>query len=74
MTQLLGLWIEPTIAMRRGEQMVFQCSWCGTVVVQSSVSAIEVTIGQLGACPSCGREAGWWQQHLPVAGLCEASA
>lgn len=60
---LLGLEVTPTVAMRRGQQMVFQCSHCGTVVVQSSLAP-----GELGACPACGTTR-WWKQRLPVAGL-----
>jgi hypothetical protein len=63
---LLGLEVSPTIAMRRGEQAVFQCSECGSVVVQSSLAN-----GALGPCPACRRDCGWWRQQLPVAGLRE---
>lgn len=57
--------IEPTISMRRGEQQVFQCAQCGTVVVQPSTQP-----GKLGTCPSCGDSThGWVKQDLPVAGL-----
>lgn len=61
--ELLGLQLTPTVAMRRGQQQVYQCTECGTVVVQSSVTA-----GPLGACPACGHSA-WSLQRLPVAGL-----
>lgn len=59
------LTVVPTIAMRQGQQSVFQCSWCGTVVVQPRPAS-----SQLGVCPCCERPgAAWWQQSLPVAGL-----
>lgn len=60
---LLGLELEPTTAMRRGEQLVFQCAHCGLVAVQSNLAA-----GPLGACPACERDQ-WWEQKLPLAGL-----
>ena len=76
MTQLafdleaLGLKLEPTIAMRRGEQEVFQHSYCGTVVVRSDLAR---DLAQLGDCPSCTRpREPWWHQQIGrdgVAGL-----
>ena len=60
---LLGLKLEPTIAMKAGEQKVFQCAQCGLVAVQSNLAH-----GPLGACPACGH-ATWWAQKLPLAGL-----
>lgn len=60
---LLGLVIEPTIAMRRGEQLVFQCSECGLIAVQTDIAP-----GPLAACPACSSSS-WWEQSLPVAGL-----
>lgn len=63
--QLLGLDLEPTIAMRNGEQLVFQCADCGTVVVQSSLAS-----GRLGTCPACRHyPTTWRKQELPIAGL-----
>lgn len=63
--------VEPTPAMRAGEQSLFQCSWCGCVVVQPRPAS-----RQLGACPSCGDpRSTWWSQHgLPLAGLREVSS
>lgn len=60
---MLDLDLEPTPAMLRGQQRVFACSQCGTVVVQSGLVP-----GPLGACPSCAGTA-WRHQELPVAGL-----
>jgi hypothetical protein len=59
----MGLRLEPTIAMRNGQQAVFQCANCGLVAVQTNLAP-----GPLGACPACGR-GDWHQQELPVAGL-----
>ena len=57
--------VEPTPSMRCGEQRVFQCSWCGSVVVVSSISRLP-----LGRCPGQHEEpTSWWEQTLPVAGL-----
>lgn len=65
--------ISPTEAMRRGEQLVHQCAWCGTVVVWHKTSQRSA----LGVCPCCGADSAgkpsdtsqWWQQALPVAGV-----
>lgn len=65
------LTLDPTPAMRRGKQTVWQCSWCGCIVVTDS--------GKPGACPSghCAHRpkrapTSWWEQILPVAGICGA--
>lgn len=56
----LGLRVEPTVAMRRGEQQIFQHSNCGTVVVRSS---LDQTGDRLGPCPSCTKpNEPWWNQ------------
>lgn len=60
---LLGLELEPTLAMRAGKQLIFQCAQCGLVAVQSNLSP-----GPLGPCPACTHRT-WWSQTLPVAGL-----
>ncbi len=61
--------VTPTASMRRGEQGVFQCSWCGTVVVVSSLARTP-----LGRCPAKhDQPTSWWKQTLPVAGLSIAS-
>ena len=60
---LLGLELEPTIAMKAGKQKVFQCTQCGLVAVQSNLAH-----GPLGNCPACGHTT-WWAQQLPLAGL-----
>lgn len=59
-----ALRVEPTPAMRRGDQSVFQCSWCGCVVVQPQPAE-----HRLGDCPSCKSNPDWWSQALPTAGL-----
>lgn len=64
---LLDLELEPTTAMREGKQLVFQCSWCGCVVVQTDTPTVR--LGSLGDCPSCRQAAPWWGQALPLAGL-----
>lgn len=62
----LGLILQPTIAMRNGEQEVFQHSWCGTVVVRSNLAHA----GALGPCPSCTRPSDpWWQQEIRPEGF-----
>jgi uncharacterized paraquat-inducible protein A len=73
MTQLafdlghLGLELDPTIAMRRGDQSVFQCAQCGTVVVQPRPAS-----SKLMACPACERT-DWLNERLPLAGLRNAA-
>ena len=63
----LGLVLVPTIAMRRGEQEVYQHSHCGTVVVRSSLAHESET---LGACPSCTKPtAAWLRQSITADGL-----
>ncbi|RCL91411.1 hypothetical protein [Microbacterium sp.] len=69
----VGLELAPTEAMRRGEQFVHQCAWCGAVVVWHR----RKTTDSLGLCPNCGSDAGgnpaesstWWRQRLPLAGI-----
>jgi hypothetical protein len=66
------LTIDLTPAMRRGEQAVWQCSWCGCIVVTDRGRPAD------GACPACTGsptapvDAAWWRQRLPVAGIREA--
>ena len=60
---LLGLDLEPTIAMRAGTQLIFQCAQCGLLAVQTNLA-----YGPLGECPACHHST-WWKQTLPVAGL-----
>lgn len=56
--------VDPTPAMRTGDQRIFQHSWCGAVVIVPSPSRA------LGDCPACDHPAAtWWQQRLPVAGV-----
>lgn len=69
----VGLELAPTEAMKRGEQFVHQCAWCGAVVVWHRRS----TNDSLGLCPNCGSYDGghpaesstWWRQRLPLAGI-----
>lgn len=65
MSDLLGLEIRPTVAMRQGKQLVWQCAACGLVAVQSGLAA-----GPMGDCPACSYST-WWKQRLPLAGLHE---
>jgi DNA-directed RNA polymerase subunit RPC12/RpoP len=57
------LHVTPTAAMRTGAQRVYQCSWCGTVLV------VPRSFAPTHACSNCGRDVAWWEQELPVAGL-----
>lgn len=61
---MLGLHLEPTIAIRRGEAYVVQCSACG--LLAAIPSAHDRPPHQLGACPVCGHAGRWSQQHVPV--------
>lgn len=70
----LGLAIEPTPAMLKGEQTVWQCSHCGTVVVLTNlvtqITGRPVGRAPQGQCPGCMKPLGkWWAQQLPVAGI-----
>lgn len=60
---LLGLHLEPTIAMCRGDQLIWQCAECGLLAVQTNLAP-----GRLAQCPACAG-ARWWKQDLPVGGL-----
>lgn len=60
---LLGLDLEPTVAMKAGRQRVWQCAQCGLVAVQTDLAP-----GEMRGCPACGGST-WWAQTLPVAGL-----
>lgn len=64
--------VDPTPAMRAGQQSVAQCAWCGCVVIQP-----KPPTAPLGDCPSCRKSpsepsGGWWLQDLPLAGVREA--
>ena len=65
---LLGLHLEPTLAMRAGEQLVFQCSQCGLLAIQTDLAP-----GPLSDCPACGRR-GWWREEIPPAGSADSLA
>lgn len=62
---MLGLVLEPTIAMRRGESFVVQCNWCGCLLAVSG-NAQARQPRDLGACPACNEHTEWWPQHVPV--------
>lgn len=63
----LGLELRPTLAMRRGQQEVYQHSHCGTVVVRSSLAHHGDRLGQ---CPSCTNpSAAWLRQTITADGL-----
>lgn len=65
---LLGLELEPTIAMRRGKQLVYQCAECGLLAIQTDLAP-----GPLGDCPACGRRS-WWREEIPAAGSADSLA
>lgn len=56
---LLGLELEPTVAMKAGKQLIFQCAQCGLLAVQTNLA-----YGKLGNCPACGR--GTWCRERVV--------
>lgn len=58
-----GLARRLTVAMARGEQVVYQCAWCGTVVVVSSSAQVTNLRGK--ACPACDQvDHGWWREYV----------
>jgi hypothetical protein len=61
---MLGLHLENTIAMRRGEGYVAQCMGCGSLMAISSAIGTR-PLSQLGACPGCASKR-WLLQHVPV--------
>jgi len=61
---MLGLTLENTIAMRRGEGYVAQCMGCGSLMAISSAIGTR-PLSQLGACPGCASKR-WLLQHVPV--------
>lgn len=64
----LQLDLDVTPAMRAGEQRIFQCAHCGTIIVAPGSRRPTA------ACPACEHHDGWWEQQLPVAGLRERVA
>ena len=62
---MLGLVLEPTIAIHRGEAFVCQCVQCGALVAVTSTAPARRP-RDLGACPSCHQDRGWSHQHVPV--------
>lgn len=60
----LELFLVPSIAMRRGDQVVWCCRWCGTVVINSGVVDARK---RPGVCPGCDHEGKWFKESLPVA-------
>lgn len=69
----MGLELAPTPAMRCGVQSVWQCAFCGTVVVVPGDFERRSRGKPSGDCPMCGA-ATWWRQSLPLAGFAEATA
>lgn len=65
----LSLEIDPTPAMLDGTQTVWQCTWCGCVVVLTSLALSK----KPQTCPAGHDHADWSRQTLPVAGLRRAT-
>lgn len=63
--QQLSLEIDPTPAMLDGTQTVWQCTWCGCVVVLTSLAKVK----RPRQCPGHDETGTWTRQALPVAGL-----
>lgn len=61
---MLGLHLEPTIAMRRGEAYVAQCMGCGSLMAISEAIGTR-PLTDLGPCPGCASKR-WNLQHVPV--------
>jgi hypothetical protein len=66
-----GWVLKPTPAMLAGDQRVWQCAWCGTVVIVASPSPASADPAARDlrgrACPACDhprRE--WWRQDTPT--------
>jgi hypothetical protein len=63
--------VRPTIAMQRGDSFLAQCGYCGLLVCVPGVGVDgthrgATNVRQLGPCPSCRRDQGWWQQEPGV--------
>lgn len=63
--------VRPTIAMQRGDSFISQCGYCGLLVCVPGRGIDGTHRGasrpaELGTCPSCGRDQGWWQQEPGV--------
>lgn len=54
--------LRPTVAMKNGKQLVWQCSFCGLLAIQTDIAP-----GALDRCPACDGEH-WWQQKIPPQG------
>lgn len=61
---LLGLHVEPTIAMHKGKAWVERCRGCGCLLAITSATTLKRP-GRLGACLNCGRT-DWHRVELPV--------
>lgn len=61
---MLGLHLEPTIAMRRGQAWIEQCMSCGTLVAVSGSTNPDQRV-PLEACPVCGLS-NWKRQDVGV--------
>jgi len=64
---LAGLELKHTIASKRGQQWVEQCTHCGTLVCVSSAAG-RAKSAPLGACPACGGT-NWSLQYVPSDGI-----
>lgn len=67
---LLGLELEPTPAMLKDEQHIYQCAYCGMVAVVPLRRDRDGFRNNLAGapCPNCDHST-WWRQELPLAGL-----
>jgi hypothetical protein len=61
---MLGLALQPTIAMRRGEAYVAACQSCGSLMAISEAIGTR-PLTDLGACPGCATQR-WSLQTAPV--------
>lgn len=61
---MLGLTLEPTIAIHRNQSFVVQCGSCGALLTVPQHPG-RTAPHKLDACPICSRT-DWHAQHLPV--------
>lgn len=68
-----GVQLQTTEGIRRSDDYVAQCAWCGLLVCASHKplggrapdALVKLNKSGLGACPACGGQQ-WWQQELCV--------